>query len=73
MTNPPDTLNAAILIVDDQEINIQLLEAILSSSGYKRISSTMDPHAVCGLHRANDYDLIPVSYTHLTLPTICSV
>jgi diguanylate cyclase (GGDEF)-like protein len=53
-----DILDAGILIVDDQEANVQLLEQMLKGAGYTRISSTMDPHAVCDLHRANHYDLI---------------
>lgn len=53
-----DILNAGILIVDDQEANVQLLEQMLRGAGYTRITSTMDPHAVCALHRANHYDLI---------------
>jgi len=53
-----EILNAAILIVDDLEANVQLLEQMLSNAGYTRISSTMDPHTVCDLHRANHYDLI---------------
>jgi DNA-binding response OmpR family regulator len=51
-------LNASILIVDDQEANVQLLEKILHGAGYRRITSTMDPFAVCELHRKNHYDLI---------------
>jgi DNA-binding NtrC family response regulator len=53
-----DILNAGVLIVDDQEANVQLLEQMLSSAGYTRITSTMDPNAVCALHRDNRYDLI---------------
>ncbi len=53
-----DILNAGILIVDDQEANVLLLEQMLSNAGYVRVSSTMDPHTVCDLHRANHYDLI---------------
>ena len=53
-----DILNAGILIVDDQEANVQLLEQMLRGAGYARITSTMDPHAVCDLHRENHYDLI---------------
>ena len=53
-----DILNAAILIVDDQAANVELLEQMLSSEGYARITSTMDPHAVCALYRDNHYDLI---------------
>lgn len=52
-----DILNASILIVDDQETNV-LLERILFETGYRHTTSTMDPHAVCALHRDNHYDLI---------------
>jgi len=58
MVNLSDILNASILIVDDQEANVRLLEQMLRGSGYARITSTMDPHAVCALHRDNRYDLI---------------
>src|SRR5204863_843133 len=51
-------LNASILIVDDQEANVRLLEETLSQAGYGRVSSTMNPHEVCALHRKNRYDLI---------------
>jgi two-component system cell cycle response regulator len=54
----PDILNASILIVDDQEMNVQLLEQMLREVGYRCITSTMDPHTVCTLHRDNHYDLI---------------
>ena len=51
-------MNASILIVDDQEANVLLLEQMLSEAGYRCVTSTMDPHAVCALHRDNHYDLI---------------
>jgi diguanylate cyclase (GGDEF)-like protein len=53
-----DILNASILIVDDLEANVLLLERMLRNAGYGRITSTMDPFAVCELHRVNHYDLI---------------
>ena len=53
-----DILNASLLIVDDQEVNVSLLEQMLREAGYTRLSSTMDPHQVCALHRTNRYDLI---------------
>jgi len=53
-----DILNAAILIVDDQESNISLLGQMLSETGYISVSSTMNPQEVCALHRRNRYDLI---------------
>jgi len=58
MVSIADIHNADILIVDDQEANVQLLEQMLRGAGYSRITSTMDPHAVCALHRDNHYDLI---------------
>jgi diguanylate cyclase (GGDEF)-like protein len=58
MPSETDILNAAILIVDDLEANVQLLEQMLRGAGYLRISSTRDPHSVCALHSANHYDLI---------------
>lgn len=58
MINVADILNAKILIVDDLEANVRLLHKMLSSAGYTDVSSTMDPHEVCDLHRKNHYDLI---------------
>jgi PAS domain S-box-containing protein len=53
-----EILNASILIVDDQEANVILLEGLLGSAGYVRVSSTMQPRSVCALHRKHAYDLI---------------
>jgi PAS domain S-box-containing protein len=53
-----DILDASVLIVDDQEVNISLLEQMLREAGYTSIASTMNPHEVCALHRENRYDLI---------------
>ena len=58
MISATDILEARILIVDDQAANVQLLEEMLREAGYRSIASTMDPHAVCALHRDNHYDLI---------------
>jgi PAS domain S-box-containing protein len=58
MKNEIDTLSARILIVDDQESNVLLLQQLLVEAGYSHVSTTMDPQAVCPLHRKNDYDLI---------------
>ena len=55
---PPYILDARILIVDDQAANVSLLEQLLADAGYTHVSSTMDPHEVCALHRENRYDLI---------------
>ncbi len=53
-----DILNARILIVDDQEVNVNLLEHILADAGYTCVSVSMNPKEVCALHRKSDYDLI---------------
>jgi len=58
MISEQEILNANILIVDDQAANVQLLEQMLRNDGYRLLTSTMDPHAVCALHRDNHYDLI---------------
>jgi len=58
MISAPEILNARILIVDDQEVNISLLEQLLSEAGYACVASTMKPQEVCALHRKNHYDLI---------------
>src|SRR5450432_9393 len=58
MVSAPDILNASILVVDDQEVNVSLLEQMLSDAGYACVASTMNPREVCALHRKNHYDLI---------------
>jgi len=58
MISPTDILNAKILIVDDLEANVRVLQQMLGREGYTNVSSTMDPFAVCELHRKNQYDLI---------------
>jgi two-component system cell cycle response regulator len=58
LVNSADILNARILIVDDQEVNVLLLERMLRGAGYVSVTSTMDPGEVCELHLKNRYDLI---------------
>ncbi|MDO8331394.1 MAG: response regulator [Fluviicoccus sp.] len=58
MISPGEILNARILIVDDQASNIELLQQVLSESGYLHLTSTENPAEVCALHRRNAYDLI---------------
>jgi PAS domain S-box-containing protein len=58
MVTESDILDASILIVDDQEVNVSLLEQLLHEAGYTRVASTMNPREVCALHRKNRYDLI---------------
>jgi PAS domain S-box-containing protein len=58
MLEASEILSASILIVDDQEANVLLLEKMLRNAGYKSITSTTDPRAVCALHREHRYALI---------------
>ncbi|MBJ7308900.1 EAL domain-containing protein [Rugamonas sp. CCM 8940] len=58
MITPSDILQARILIVDDQPVNVQLLEYLLGSSGYSAVSATTDPRLVAPWHAARRYDLI---------------
>jgi PAS domain S-box-containing protein len=54
----PDTRQASILVVDDQQANVALLEETLRQAGYTGVTSTRNPQEVCALHRKNRYDLI---------------
>jgi serine phosphatase RsbU (regulator of sigma subunit) len=58
MVSPADILNARILVVDDNEVNVRLIEGMLRIAGYASIESTTDPTEVCELHRKNRYALI---------------
>ena len=49
-----------ILVAEDDESIREELTALLRANGYQTVD-------------APPCDLAPVSYTHLTLPTICSV
>ncbi len=58
MVSPSDILNASILVVDDKQANIFLLQGMLRVAGYTCVESTIDPNAVCELHRKYRYSLI---------------
>ena len=58
MITSSDILNGKILIVDDQQADVLLLERMLHGAGYTDITTTMDPYAVCELHREHRYHLI---------------
>ncbi|HZX26165.1 MAG TPA: EAL domain-containing protein [Telluria sp.] len=58
MIERDDILNAKILIVDDQAVNVQLLEHLLTGSGYRHVQSVREPQLVVPLHEAERFDLI---------------
>jgi diguanylate cyclase (GGDEF)-like protein/PAS domain S-box-containing protein len=58
MITQSDILNAKILIVDDQAVNVQLLEYLLNTTGYLAVSATTDPRVVAPWHEQHSYDLI---------------
>ena len=58
MLTKADILNARILIVDDQPANVQLLEQLLSDTGYHRVTATTNPREVCTMHGKDPFDLI---------------
>ncbi|MDO8670321.1 MAG: response regulator [Dehalococcoidia bacterium] len=58
MVDSADILNASILIVDDQTVNVLLLERMLHGAGYLSLTSTTDPGKVVEMYGKNRYDLI---------------
>ena len=61
-----------ILLVEDEEKLARMVELELRYEGYQ-VHKSFDGRS--GLERAlsGEYDLVPVSYTHLTLPTTSRV
>ncbi|MBV1928838.1 MAG: response regulator [Gammaproteobacteria bacterium] len=53
-----DIFQANVLIVDDQEANVALLTAILTSAGYKNITSTTDSRKAVGLYIEIEADIL---------------
>jgi diguanylate cyclase (GGDEF)-like protein/PAS domain S-box-containing protein len=58
MISQTDIHHARILIVDDQPVNVELLEYLLTSTGYKDVRSTTDPRVVGSWHAEHHFDLI---------------
>ena len=52
MISKKEILNARILIIDDHQINIDLLEAIVSDAGYTSVLSITDPREALTLYKA---------------------
>jgi PAS domain S-box-containing protein len=53
-----DPTCARLLVVDDQQENILLLQALLAESGYTQVMATTDPRRVVPLHDEFRFDLI---------------
>jgi diguanylate cyclase (GGDEF)-like protein/PAS domain S-box-containing protein len=56
--SPAEIRRARILVVDDQQVNVQLLEYLLKTTGYENVTSTTDPRQVVALHLKHRFDLI---------------
>ena len=54
----PDLRAATILVVDDEDANLELLEACLTDDGYVNIKCTRDPTQVVELYRSLQPDLL---------------
>jgi signal transduction histidine kinase/DNA-binding NarL/FixJ family response regulator len=54
-----DTLNEAhILAVDDEQANLELLDALLAGEGYTNVTCTRDPHRAAELFTGGAVDLV---------------
>ncbi len=58
MDSEKEILEAKILIVDDEPINVQLLEKTLKKAGYTNIFSTKDPREVESFYLEHKFDII---------------
>ena len=58
-----------ILIVDDQVTNRRKLSLAVRHLGHVAETTNNGAEALEILRSGTKYDLVPVSYTHLTLPT----
>jgi diguanylate cyclase (GGDEF)-like protein/PAS domain S-box-containing protein len=56
--NPAEIRRARILVVDDQQVNVQLLEYLLKTTGYENVVGTTDPRQVVALHQEHRFDLL---------------
>ncbi len=58
MSLSKELLSSRILIIDDNEINIQLLEAVVTDAGYNSVLSITDSRKAENLYRAYQPDLV---------------
>ena len=62
-----------LLVVEDDAIVLSALCELLLASDEYYITKAKSCDDIHSFFKDNHFDLITVSYTHLTLPTICSV
>ena len=58
-----------VLVVDDEKLIVKGIRFSLLQDGME-VDCAYDGEEALNMAKANSYDMIPVSYTHLTLPTI---
>lgn len=58
MLDERQMMDARILIVDDQAMNVELLGQLLCNAGYTQVHSTTVPERVCELYAEHLFDLI---------------
>jgi len=58
MSLSKELISSRILIIDDNEINIQLLEAVVTEAGYNSVLSITDSRKAENLYRAYQPDLV---------------
>jgi two-component system sensor histidine kinase UhpB len=58
MPGPAALRDARILVVDDNDADARLIEAILRGNGYRDVTVETDSAAACELHRVAPFDLV---------------
>ena len=63
---------SVVLVVDDNEDNLRVTQEILKTKGFTVHVANDGASALRAIEQERP-DVVPVSYTHLTLPTILRV
>lgn len=56
--SPSNSIEPRLLVVDDEQANVTLLNAVLTGAGYTSVTSTLDPREAVRLHTETRFDLI---------------